>query len=206
MKLVVKSLAGQDAEIVCVVGDLVSVHHSAGHLDGAHEIEVVVAQVVRELFNKALVHQSGVLDDEVVNGQGGCDGCFVCDHVKVKGAIAVSGRVLDNTRINDGARGRIGVRVSLFLDESGVDPLVNEAVQDLGVVVSLDTFDRCFNRGFLISDHLLLVAGAADTIPVDSDLGWQSLIDFRVLNQGLLQESRDDGSSVGTHALFLLLL
>lgn len=44
----------ENAQVVGVVCNLVCVHHRAWYFDRAHEVEVVVAQMVRELLNLAL--------------------------------------------------------------------------------------------------------------------------------------------------------
>ena len=57
----------RDRDVLRVIGNLVRVHHCGRYLDRAHEIEVVVAEVVSKLFNLILGERGGVLDNVVVD-------------------------------------------------------------------------------------------------------------------------------------------
>lgn len=170
MQVAVQPFTWQNCQIIRVVGNLVSVHHSCRHLDRPHKVEVVVAKVVSELLDLASSHRCGVLHDEIVNRQCSSDRGLVSDHVEVEGAISIEGTMLNKTSVNDSTRSGVRVVVIVFLDETGVDFLVNKAVQNLGIVVCLNRLNRSSDGRLLKSDHFFLVAGTAYAISVDSDL------------------------------------
>lgn len=170
MQVAVQPFTWQNCQIVRVVCSLVSVHHSCRHLNRPHEVKVVVAQVVSELLDLASSHRCGVLHDEVVNGQCSSDRGFVSHHIEVKGAVSIEGTMLNKTSVYDSTRSGVRVVVIVFLDETGVDFLVNKAVQNLGIVVCLNRLNGSSDRRLLKSDNFLLVTGTAHAIPVDSDL------------------------------------
>lgn len=188
MEVAVQPLTGEDFQIVRIVCDLVGIHDGAGNLDRAHEVEVVVAQVICELFNLALIHQSRVFDDEVVHGQSSRNRRFVGNHVEIKGAIAICGSMLNKTGIHDSSWGRVSVSVTLFLNQSRVDSLVDEAVQDLRVVVLHEVSNGLLDCGLFIADHFFLVTRATDSISVDRDLIGQALVTEVVILESLTHE------------------
>ena len=72
-----------------------------------------------------LLHCSRVLDHKVVDWQC-CRNCsLVCYHVEVKAAVAVHWAMLDKTSVDNSTWRWVCIGVALFLDESGVDLLVN---------------------------------------------------------------------------------
>jgi len=87
VQVAAKGFIRLDPEIVCVVGDLLGIHNCAGHLDRAHEVEVVVAQVVCELLNLSLLHDRRVDNHLVVNWQGRGNCGSVRHHVEVKASF-----------------------------------------------------------------------------------------------------------------------
>jgi hypothetical protein len=204
VKVAVQLLTGQDRPVVSIVGDLVSVHHRRWHLYGALKVEIVAAKVVSELFNLALAHSSGVLNHKVVHWQGSRDRSSLGHHVEVKGAISIRRGMLNKPRINTSARGRVGVVVINLFDKSSVDPLIYEAVEDLGVVVWLNLLNcRCHGR-LLVFDHFLLITGTTNTISVNHDLVRQSLIMFHVHLKGLSKEIDKNGCAICADTLLLL--
>jgi hypothetical protein len=125
-----------------------------------------------------------------VDGQSSSNRGAVGNHVEVKAAL--SGWVLSQTLIDYCARGGIFVVVASLFGESGVDSLVNQGVQDLRFVVRRVILDKVVNVFDLISDHLLLITGTANTISVDRDLHRRSFILFNVGVEGFLYEILDD--------------
>ncbi len=139
-----------------------------------------------------------------MDGQSGGYCGAVGNHVKVK--TALSRWVLDQTLIDNSAWCGIFVVVTSLFGEPRVDSLVNQGVQDLRLVVWRVILDEVVYVHDLISDHLLLVTGSANTVSVDRDLcGW-SLILFYVCVKGFLNEILDDLGTVLTNLLFLLFL
>ena len=199
-----QSLAGQNADVVRVVCNFVRVHNSAWNLDGPHEVEVVVAQVVRERLNFLRGHRCRVLNHEVVHGEGSGNRGPVRDHVEIEAAVAISRCVLSQTGVDDRTRRWIGVVVASALDKSSVDLFVDEAVDELRVIIWLNTSDSRFNLRRLIPNDLLLVAGTSDAVPVDRDLLWQGLIDLEVLVESAQDKVDDDVGSVLANLLLLL--
>lgn len=97
MQVAVQLLTWQNSQVICVVCNFVSVHHSCRHFDRPHKVEVIVAQVVSELLDLSGSHRCSVLDDKVVHGQCSCNCGFVGYHVEIEGAISIEGTMLDNT-------------------------------------------------------------------------------------------------------------
>ena len=50
VEVVLQLVTRDNSQVVRIICNLMSVHHTAGHLDRAHEVEVIVAQVVGELL------------------------------------------------------------------------------------------------------------------------------------------------------------
>lgn len=108
--------------VLRVVGDLVGVHHCGWYLDRAHEVEVVVAQVIRELFNLFLGQRGRVLDNIVVDRKGGGDCCPVSNHVEVKSSLCIL--VLNQSSVDYGTWRWVFVNIVPLLSESTVDSFV----------------------------------------------------------------------------------
>ena len=51
-----ETVVGHELVLLSISGDLVSVHADHGHLDGATEVEVVVAEVIGGGLEAVLVH------------------------------------------------------------------------------------------------------------------------------------------------------
>lgn len=158
-------VTGLDAQVVGVVCNLVRVHDRTRNLDGPHEVKVVVAQVVCELLDLALSHRRRVPDNEVVHRQGRRDSRLVGHHVEVEAARA--GSVFGDRSVDDRAGRWVRIGVALLFDQSGVDLLVNKAVDELGVVIACHTLDRFVDRINFILNYFGLVARTADTVSVD---------------------------------------
>ena len=137
-----------------------------------------------------------------MNGQSGSNRGAVSNHVEIKAAL--SGWVFDQTLINHSARGRIFVVVASLFGEPRVDSLVNQGVQDLRFVVGRVILDEVVNVNDLISDHLLLVTGSANTVSVDRNLSGWSLVLFNIGIKGFLYKILDDLGTVFTNLLLLL--
>lgn len=126
--------------------------------------------MVRELLNFLLLHHRGIHNHLVVHGKSCRNGRSVSDHVEIELTILSIGTILDKAAVDGCTRGWISVLVVYLLDESRVDLLVDKAVEELGVVIRLETLDGSFNTRNLILHHVFLVTGTATTISVDSDL------------------------------------
>lgn len=180
VKVAVQSLTWEDSQIICVVSSLMSIHHGRRYLDWAHEVEVVVAQVVSELLNLALTQAWCVLYHEVVNGKCCRNRCFVSHHVEVEGAISILRTVLNKACIDNSTRGWVWVSVVVLLNEAGVNFFIDQAVEDLWVVTGLNSLNGfCYCR-FLKSDDLVLIAWATDTISINSNFLGKGLVQLRV--------------------------
>ena len=112
-----------DGDVLGVVGNLVRVHHCSRHLYRTHKVEVIVAQVVCELFNLFLGQRSRVIDDVVVDGKGSSYGRLVSNHVEVEAALCIL--VLDQASVNYCTWRRVFVVIVSFLSESGVYSFVH---------------------------------------------------------------------------------
>ena len=137
-----------------------------------------------------------------MDGQSCCNCCAVGNHVEVEATLCT--RVLDQTLINHSARGGIFVVVASLFGEPRVDSLVNQGVQDLRFVVGRVILDEVVNVNDLISDHLLLVTGSANTVSVDRNLSGWSLVLFNIGIKGFLYKILDDLGTVFTNLLLLL--
>ena len=96
-----------------VGADLVSVHAHHGDLDGAHEVEVVVAQVVGRSFEVILVEGAGVVGDAVQDWLSCSHGGLVGDQVEVEFSVTL---LLDDTSVNDGTRARVEAVLVLLVE------------------------------------------------------------------------------------------
>ena len=123
---------------------------------------------------------------------------FVGDHVEVEGRFSV---VLHNGLVNDRARARVDdrriVAVRHLLEEASRDPLVDEHVKDLRVIVRLEALDRVEQlavRALKLHD-LVLEGWTADTVAEDNDLAWDAAIALSLeVLQGLKHEVAEDVS------------
>jgi hypothetical protein len=100
-----------------------SVHNCCWNLDCAHEIEVVVAEMVGERLNLLFLHAGCVGDNVVMDWEGSCDCCSVCYHVEIE-ALFIS-RVLNQSLVHYSSGCGILVLVVTLLGESSVDSLVD---------------------------------------------------------------------------------
>lgn len=113
--------------------------------------------------------------------------------------------MLYETSIDNSAWCWIRVGVVILLNETSVDLLVDQTIEDLGVVVCLSRLDCAGDSWLLIFDHFFLVAGTTDTVAVNRNLSGKNLIELTVLLKGFLKEIRKNLCSVGTNSLLLLI-
>ena len=109
-----------------------------------------------------------------MDGQSCCNCCAVGNHVEVEATLCT--RVLDQTLVDNSARGGIFIVVTSLFGESCVDSLVNKGVQDLRPVVWRVILNEVVHVFDLISDHFLLVTRSAYAVSIDRDLGRQFFI------------------------------
>jgi hypothetical protein len=109
MKVAVQQLTGYNSQVIGIVSDLVSVHHRCWHLNGALKVEIVAAKVVCELFDLALAYSRCVFNHKVVHWEGSSNRGSLSYHIKVEGAISISGGMLNEPRIDNSARSWVGV-------------------------------------------------------------------------------------------------
>ena len=78
--------------------------------------------------------------------------------------------MFDKARVDSGAWSGVGVRIVILLDQARINPLVYKAVEKFRVIVGLQTLKKTFDCRDLELNDVLLVAGPANTISVNSDL------------------------------------
>ena len=125
-----------------------------------------------------------------MDGQSSGDGGAVGNHIEVK--TAWRAWVLDQTLIDNSARGGIFIVVTSLFGESCVDPLVNKSVQDLRPVVWRVILDEVVHVFDLISDHFLLVTRSAYAVSIYRDLVRQFFIFLEISVKCLFNEILND--------------
>lgn len=203
MKTIGEVFIWPDAELVSVVGDLLSVHHGAWDLDRPHKVEVVVALMISEFFDLTLFHCSSVESHDVVDWERSRHGSPVRNHVKIENSLIIRSE-LDNTCINNGSGGWVCKRVVDWLDEASVDPLVHKRVEDFWRIVLLKVLQSQVDEFDLVLDHEILVARATNSISVDYNLSWELLILVDVVLESILQEIHQDFGSLPADSFLLL--
>jgi hypothetical protein len=150
-----------------VGADLVGVHAHHGDLDGAHEVEVVVAQVVGRSFEVILVEGAGVVGDAVQDWLSCSHGGLVGDQVEVEFSVTL---LLDDTSVNDGTGARVEAVLVLLVEETMLDVAVNQAEDDLGLVSLRGRLQHVGDDLHLMFLDLSSHGGTAHAVSVNDDL------------------------------------
>jgi hypothetical protein len=83
VKILVQLVTWSQLVVVRIVGYLVSIHHRRGHFNATHKVEVVVALLIRVLFNGLFVKARGVVIYTIMYRQSCSDGGLVRDKVEI---------------------------------------------------------------------------------------------------------------------------
>ena len=117
-----------------IARNFVGVHHCTRHLNRAHKIEVVIALVVGKLLHLRLSKCRRVLHNVILDGECSSHSRLVGDHIEV---IRIIPLIFNQTAVHHGARSWVQVLVISSFCESGVDLLVNQHIQNFGLVSGL---------------------------------------------------------------------
>jgi hypothetical protein len=158
---------GLNLVLLGVGADLVRVHADHGDLDGAHEVEVVVAQVVGRSFEVILVEGAGIVGDAVQDWLSCSHGGLVGDQVEVEFSVTL---LLNDTSVNDGTGTRVEAVLVLLVEETMLDVAIDQAEDDLGPVSLRGGLQHVSDDLHLMLLNLSSHGGAAHTVSVNDDL------------------------------------
>ena len=124
--------------------------------------------MVGKLLNLLLGHRCSVLNDVVVDGEGGGDSCSMGYHVEVETLLIAW--VFNKALINDCPRCWVFINIVSLFGEPGVDSLVNQCVENTRIVVWRKVLNHMNDVLYFVVNNLSLVTRAADTISIDGNL------------------------------------
>ena len=145
--MVAKLLVRSQLVLLRVGRDLVSVHAHHGHLDWASKVVIVVTEMVCGGLKLILADARGVINNLVEDWLSCGNRGFVRDEVEIEINVSL---ILYQCSVDNCAWARVETLVVAFSEDSVLDVSVNEAVNNLGLVLS------CFSLKELC-DHLHLI-------------------------------------------------
>ncbi len=175
-----------DLILLSVGADLFSIHADHGDLDWAHNVEVVVAQVIGWGLELILRHTSWILY-YLVKDRSRSAACYIVrDHVEIKNSVSF---IFDYGRVNYCATARVEVILALFDKNALVNVAVNQAVKNFGLVSWRDFLKKVINHLYFVLLDISLKGWTSNTISVNDYFFRKFFIDFLIISHGIIDKT-----------------